>query len=157
MHPNLLEKTNELAKEFKYEYHYEPNDLINIFSLKIQTQLHVPDREQYIESLYISICVSYPGLKPQIDADKDENMHCFLLYYDNDGVHQIEHPNIDRKGIYDFKDEVTAIDEINKIYIEMSGGILRPVTEYYDVLAGLTFKEFNDYINGFDEIKKRRV
>ena len=81
-------------------------------------------------------------------------MHCFLLYYDNDGVHQIEHPNIDRKGIYDFKDEVTAIDEINKIYIEMSGGIPRPVTEYYDVLAGLTFKEFNDYINGLDEIRK---
>ena len=90
----------------------------------------------------------------EIDADKDEHMHCFLLYYDNDGVHQIEHPNIDRKGIYDFKDEVTAIDEINKIYIEMSGEIPRPVTEYYDVLAGLTFKEFNDYINGLDEIRK---
>jgi hypothetical protein len=36
----------------------------------------------------------------------------------------------------------------------MSGGIPRPVTEYYDVLAGLTFKKFNDYINGLDEIRK---
>ena len=37
----------------------------------------------------------------------------------------------------------------------MSGGIPRPVTEYYDVEPGLSFKEFNDYINGLDDLKKR--
>lgn len=90
----------------------------------------------------------------EIDVEQDEHMHCFVLYYDEDGVHQIEHPNGDRKGIYDFKDEATAIEEINKIYVKMSGGIPRPVTEYYNVEPGLSFREFNDYINGLDDYKK---
>ncbi len=90
----------------------------------------------------------------EIADDKDEHMHCFILYYDEFGVHQIEHPNGQRKGIYDFKDEATAIDKINEIYIEMSGGIPRPVTEYYEVQPGLSFKEFNDYINKLDNYKK---
>lgn len=91
----------------------------------------------------------------EIDAEQEEHMHCFILYYDEEGIHQIEHPNEDRKGIYDFKDETTAIEEINKIYVEMSGGIPRPVTEYYEVEPGLiSFKEFNDYINNLDNYKK---
>ena len=32
----------------------------------------------------------------------------------------------------------------------MSGGIPRPVTEFYEIESGLTFKEFNDYINSLD-------
>ena len=31
LYPNLLPKINELAQEFNYDYHYEPNDLIEIF------------------------------------------------------------------------------------------------------------------------------
>lgn len=89
-----------------------------------------------------------------IDDEQEEHMHCFILYYDEKGVHQIEHPNGERKGIYDFECEEIAIEEINKIYIEMSGGISRPVTEYYDVEAGLSFKEFNEYINGLSEYHK---
>lgn len=89
----------------------------------------------------------------EIDDEQDEHLHCFILYYDEKGVHQIEHPNGERKGIYNFKDEVTAIEEINKIYVELSGGIPRPVTEYYDVETGLSFKEFNEYINRLDNYK----
>lgn len=89
----------------------------------------------------------------KINDDQEEHLHCFILYYNETGVHQIEHPNGERKGIYDFTDENNAIEEINKIYIEMSGGVSRPVTEYFDVKPGLSFKEFNDYINSLD-IKK---
>lgn len=90
-----------------------------------------------------------------INDEEDEHMHCFILYYDNNGVHQIEHPNGERKGIYHFDTEEQAIHEINKIYIEMAGGINRPVTEFYDVIPNLTFKEFNDYINSLDKINKK--
>lgn len=86
-----------------------------------------------------------------IDLDKDEHMHCFVLYYDKDGVHQIEHPNWERKGLHHFKDEKEAITEINKIYVEMADGVARPVTEFFEVESGLTFKEFNDYINSLDK------
>ena len=89
-----------------------------------------------------------------IDDEEDEHMHCFVLYYDSDGVHQIEHPNWERVGIHHFKDEQTAILEINKIYVEMAGGINRPVTEFFDVTPGLSFREFNEYINDLDDKKK---
>lgn len=92
-----------------------------------------------------------------IDDDQDEHMHCFVLYYDDKGVHQIEHPNADRKGIYHFENEETAIKEINKIYIEMAGGINRPVTEFFDVEPNLTFSKFNEYINSLDNYEKRGI
>lgn len=89
-----------------------------------------------------------------VDDDKKEEMHCFILYYDEDGVHQIEHPNGERKGLHHFKTEEEAINKINTIYIKMSNGIQRPVTQYFEVTPGLTFKEFNDYINSLDKKDK---
>ena len=43
-----------------------------------------------------------------------------------------------------------TINEINDYYIKMSEGKSRPVTEFYEVKSGLTFKEFNEYINSLD-------
>ena len=90
------------------------------------------------------------------DLDSDEHMHCFVLYYLNDKVYQIEHPNFERVGIYEFNSEEEAINEINKIYVEMSGGYPRPVTEFFNVEEGLSFKEFNNYINDLDNKKINR-
>ena len=87
------------------------------------------------------------------DLDSDEHMHCFVLYYLDDKVYQLEHPNFERIGIYEFNSEEEAINEINKIYINMSGGYPRPVTEFFEVKEGLSFKEFNNYINSLDNKK----
>ena len=88
------------------------------------------------------------------DLNSDEHMHCFILYYMNNKVNQIEHPNWERIGIYEFNNEEEAIKKINKIYIEMSGGYARPVTEFFDVPVNLSFKEFNLYINSLDKKSK---
>ena len=37
----------------------------------------------------------------------------------------------------------------------MSGGISRPVTEFNKVPTGMSFQEFNDYINSLDELNKK--
>jgi hypothetical protein len=92
--------------------------------------------------------------KGEMDPDAEEHMHCFLLYYIGDKVFQIEHPNPEKVGIYEYTNEEDAIKKINDYYIEMSGGILRPVTEFEKVPPNLSFKEFNDYINNLD-IEKR--
>ena len=84
---------------------------------------------------------------------KNVYMHCFVLYYLNNKVYQIEHPNWERIGIYEFANEEEAIKKINNYYINMSCGRPRPVTEFFEVLGGLSFKEFNDYINSLDERK----
>ena len=67
LHPELLNDINILAKEFNYDYFYEPTDLINIFKERIDKQLKYPDKEQYIDCSYISICNIYPKLKEDID------------------------------------------------------------------------------------------
>ena len=87
------------------------------------------------------------------DLDAEEHMHCFLLYYD-DMVHHIEHPNWERVGIFDYNSEEEAIDDINTYFIKMSGGIARPVTEFYEVQPNISFKEFNEYINSLDTKNK---
>lgn len=86
------------------------------------------------------------------DYDAEEHMHCFVLYYLNDKVYQIEHPNFERVGIYEFDNEETAINSINEYYIKMAGGHARPVTEFFEVEPNLSFKQFNKYINNLDKI-----
>ncbi|MGN1372390.1 MAG: hypothetical protein ACI4XM_08980 [Candidatus Coprovivens sp.] len=72
LYPNLMAKINELAQEFNYDYYYEPYDLIDIFNNMIQRQLYDLEHEQYIDCSYISICNTFPYLKPQIDVLYDE-------------------------------------------------------------------------------------
>ena len=85
------------------------------------------------------------------NPEEDEHMHCFLLYYLNGKVYQIEHPNWERIGIYEFETETEAINKINDYYINMSGGITRPVTQFNEIPSQLTFKELNIYINSLDK------
>lgn len=74
LHPELLDKANELAKEFGYDYYYEASDLIDIFSSRIERQLYRPDHEQYIDCSYISICNAFPEIKGEIDSLYEEYM-----------------------------------------------------------------------------------
>ena len=88
------------------------------------------------------------------NLEAEEHMHCFILYYANNKVFQIEHPNWERIGIYEFNSEEEAI---NDYYVKMSGGKSRPVTEFYTVIPNISFKEFNEYINSLDEENKIKI
>ena len=85
------------------------------------------------------------------NLEAEEHLHCFLLYYIDNKVFQLEHPNWERAGIYEFDSEEEAIKEINDYYVKMAEGKSRPVTEFYEVEPNLSFKEFNVYINSLDE------
>lgn len=90
------------------------------------------------------------------NLEEEEHMHCFLLYYMNDKVYQIEHPNWEKIGIYEYNTEEEAIKTINDYYVEMAEGKSRPVTEFFEVEKGLSFKEFNMYINDLDMKTSRK-
>ena len=90
------------------------------------------------------------------DLEAEEHMHCFVLYFINDEVYQIEHPNWERVGIYKYESIDEAVSKINQIYVEMSGGTPRPITEFDIVEPNITFKEFNNYINSLD-IKSKNL
>lgn len=85
------------------------------------------------------------------NLEAEEHMHCFILYSLDDKVYQIEHPNWERIGIYEFESFEKAIDEINDYYVKMAEGKSRPVTEFHEVPPNLSFKEFNEYINDLDK------
>ena len=88
------------------------------------------------------------------NLDEEEHMHCFLLYFLNGKVYQLEHPNPEKVGIYEFNSEEEAIKTINDYYIKRVAGKARPVTEFYEVIPDLSFKEFNMYINSLDKSKE---
>ena len=85
------------------------------------------------------------------------HQYCFdIRHIDSDRIFQvliyhIEHPNRYRIGIYEYDNELEALEKINKYFVELSGGISRPVTEFYEVKEKLAFKEFNAYINSLKE------
>ena len=72
----------------------------------------------------------------------------------NGKVYQIEHPNWEKIGIYEFDSEEIAINKINDYYVKMAEGKSRLVTEFFEVKSGLSFKEFNEYIKKLDEKNK---
>ena len=84
------------------------------------------------------------------NLEEDEHMHCFILCYKDNKVYHIEHPNSAKIGIYEYKNENIALKKINNYFINLSGGIARPITQFYEVVPGLSFKEFNNYINNLD-------
>lgn len=90
------------------------------------------------------------------NLNEEEHMHCFILCYINNKVYHIEHPNFYKIGIYVYNSEKEALNKINKHYVDLSGGISRPITEFYKVKENISFKEFNNYINDLD-IKFRKL
>lgn len=81
------------------------------------------------------------------NLEEEEHMHCFLLYYDNGKVYQMEHANWEKEGIFEYDTEEEAIKSIVQYYIELRGGKDSPTTEFYKVQEHISFKEFNAYIN----------
>lgn len=84
------------------------------------------------------------------EIDAEEHMHCFILAFIDNMVYHIEHPNFYKIGIYKYSNELEALNTINEYYINLSGGISRPITEFYEVEENISFKEFNNYINNLD-------
>lgn len=86
--------------------------------------------------------------------NSEEHMHCFVLYFIGDKVYQIEHPDFERIGIYEFASEEEAIEWLNNYYSKKDNGLIRNVTRFYDVPSQLSFDKFREYINEIDENKK---
>lgn len=84
------------------------------------------------------------------NLEEEEHMHCFLLYYIDNKVYHIEHPNFEKIGIYEYNSEEEAISTIVKYYITLRVGKESPTKEFFEVQSGMSFQEFNKYINHLD-------
>lgn len=81
------------------------------------------------------------------NLEEDEHMHCFLLYFQNGKTYHMEHPNVRQKGIYEYPTKEEAMRTIVDYYVNMRGGKESPTTAFDRVPVGMTFQEFNTYIN----------
>lgn len=81
------------------------------------------------------------------NLEEEEHMHCFILYYKQGKTYHMEHPNNEKKGIYEYNSEDEAVEAIVDYYIKLRGGKESPTTPFYNVPQGLSFKEFNAFIN----------
>ena len=82
--------------------------------------------------------------------DKEVRMHCFVLFKYNDCWYHFEHSNRPKRGIHKYESLEKAIEEITSGYEE---GDIRKLTEIDSIPDGLSFKEFNQFVNEFDNIK----
>ncbi len=85
--------------------------------------------------------------------DKEVRMHCFVLFKGKEKWYHFEHSNQGRKGIHPYNSVEEAIQDITSGYKEK--GDIRKITEIPELPAGLSFKEFNEYVNSFDNDTKK--
>ena len=93
--------------------------------------------------------------RDEITADDNVNMHCFLIYNMNNHWYFFEHSNCPKRGIHEFDSLEDALNW--RISNEFNDRVL---TEIPEIPVGITFSEFNKYVNSFelvniDNIKKR--
>lgn len=81
------------------------------------------------------------------NLEEEEHMHCFVLFYYEGKWYQLEHANFQAKGIHEYPSEAEAVKAIVNYYVELRGGKESPTTQFYEVPGGLSFKEFNAFIN----------
>lgn len=87
--------------------------------------------------------------------DKEVRMHCFVLFKYNDSWYHFEHSNRPKRGIHKYESIEKAIEEITSGFEEH--GDIRKLTEIDSIPDNLTFKEFNNFVNEFDNSKNKSL
>lgn len=64
LHPNLMPKINKVLEEQQVSFQYQKEDLTSLFIFATLFQIAYPHREQYLNSIYISVTSLYPDLSP---------------------------------------------------------------------------------------------
>ena len=90
----------------------------------------------------------YRAYETEDNFDKEVRMHCFVLYYNDDAWYHFEHSNRPLKGIHKYASLESAIESITSGYEKRD---IRECTEIPNIVEGMTFKEFNEYVNQFDK------
>ncbi len=86
------------------------------------------------------------GYENADNFDKEVRMHCFVLYKCNDTWYHFEHSNRPKRGIHKYDNVEDAIKEITSGFNENDKRIL---TEIPEIPEGMSFKEFNEYVNSY--------
>lgn len=89
----------------------------------------------------------YRSYKNEDNFDQEVKMHCFVLYNLNGYWYHFEHSNYDNRGIHKYDSLELALEQITKRHNENG---IRELSEIDDIPDGLSFKEFNQFVNQFN-------
>lgn len=91
----------------------------------------------------------YRRYETEENFDTDVRMHCFVLFHYQGSWYHFEHANSEKRGIHKYNSLEDAINaEINRL----DKNDIRELVEIPCIPDGLTFKEFNQYVNTFEPI-----
>lgn len=174
---NALKTADELMNFMDNNITYGWNDLNNKIHInnlfRVRQDYRVSSLEQTLNS-GVGTCVEqaniiktffdrthlenklycYRGYETEDNFDQEVRMHCFVLFKDNDKWYHFEHSNRKKRGIHPYNSIEEAIDKVTEGYEE--NGDIRVLTEIPSIPDGITFKEFNEYVNSFDEVYKKK-
>ncbi len=86
--------------------------------------------------------------------DQDVRMHCFVLFHHQDKWYHFEHANSNKRGIHEFDSIESAIQSEVDRHDEND---IRELTEIPNIPDGLTYQQFNQYVNTFEPITMQKV
>lgn len=86
--------------------------------------------------------------------DDDVKMHCFLIYKKDNEWYHFEHSGQQSRGIWKYDSLNDIYKTIDKRYSEE--GKDRILSHFDYPKPGITFKEFNDFVNKFDNIEFKK-
>lgn len=91
----------------------------------------------------------YRRYETEENLDKEVKMHCFVVFFHNGKWYHFEHSNSFDRGIHVYD---TLEDALKEITYRPDKEDIRELTEIPDIPAGLSFKEFNEYVNSFNAL-----
>lgn len=96
----------------------------------------------------------YRGYETEENFDKKVRMHCFVLFKHENIWYHFEHSNRPKRGIHKYDSIESAIENITSGFEKTE---IKKLTEISEIPSGLTFKEFNDYVNDFDKVNNKHL
>lgn len=89
----------------------------------------------------------YRRYETEENFDKDVRMHCFVLFHYQDSWYHFEYANSNKRGIHKYASPKEAIKaEIDR----HDENDIRKLIEIPSIPDGLTFHQFNQYVNTFE-------
>ena len=83
--------------------------------------------------------------------DREVHMHCLVFYKDGDKWYHFEHSNQGERGIHEYNSYEEGLKK--RIDRFKAKGDIRDLTEIDHIPIGLSFKEFNQFVNQCDNKK----
>ena len=162
LHLNTLKDFRQLYRTASLEeiIKYQVGTCIEqvILTSSLLTKLNIPNKNFCMRILKPNAkTVTYNETSyPAIEED-NIHTHCFVLHYLEGDVYQIEHANFEEKAIKHFISERAALDYITKNHLKKTQGELLSVVEFSEIPAGLSYPEFNKYIDELEVIPQIKL